>query len=188
VSSPLLKARERRTLALGVTVSLLALAFAYVALPFARRWQAREQLIAAESERVAELRGLVSNEQALRTALAERTSQLEAEPQRLLAGRTPALAAASLQSLLQEFADQSRLTVSRLDVVSAPDASAEGLPTIPATVSALGDVYGMTEMLRLIRNAPVRLQLDDFTVRPNPALRGELLQMTLILRAPYVEQ
>jgi hypothetical protein len=188
VSSPRLKARERRTLALGVTVSALALVFAYGVLPFVRRWQDREALIAAESERVAELRGLVANEQALRTALAERAAVLDGEPQRLLAGRTPALAAAALQSLLQGFADQSRLTVSRLDVVGAPEATAQGLPAIPATVSALGDVYGMTEMLQLIRNAPVRLQLDDFTVRPNPALRGELLQMTLILRAPYVEQ
>jgi hypothetical protein len=183
-----LSERERRALALGAGVVGLAIVWAYAALPFVRRWQAREEMIAVESARVAGLRGLVSNEEALRGALAERSAALASEPQRLLAGRTPALAAASLQSLLQGFADQSRLTVSRLDVVGSPEAARNALPTIPATVSALGDVYGMTEMLRLIRSAPVRLELDELTVRPNPALRGELLQMTLVLRAPYVEQ
>jgi hypothetical protein len=181
-----LRSRERRSLVIGGVVSVVALAVAYGILPAARRWQLREEAIATEMERVTRLRGLVAHEDRLREVVSERTSALAAEPQRLLAGRTPALAAAALQSLIQGFADQSRVTVSRLDVVGAPDSAPEGLPAIPATVSALGDIYGMTELLQRIRSAPVRLELSEVSVRPNPALRGDLLQMTLILSAPYV--
>jgi hypothetical protein len=181
-----LRARERRALLIGGVVSVVALAIVYGVLPFARRWQLREDEIATETERVERLRGLVAHEDRLRDVVAERTRALAAEPQRLLAGRTPALAAASLQSRIQEYADQSRVTVSRLDVVGAPNSTPEGLPAIPATVSAVGDIYGMIELIVLLQRGPVRLELTEVSVRPNPALRGDLLQMTLTLSAPYV--
>jgi hypothetical protein len=57
---------------------------------------------------------------------------------------------------------------------------------IPATFSAIGDIYGVTEMLSLIQHGPQLLEISELTVRPNPALRGELLQLTVTLRAAHI--
>jgi hypothetical protein len=188
VSGPAISARERRTILLGAAVSLLALTLVFAVLPFVRHWRARESVLAAELSRVARLRAIVAAESKLHDAVAARETALESSPQRLIAGRTPALAASALQSLLQDFADQSQITVSRLDVAGAPDSAANALPAIPATVSAIGDIYGITDMLSRLHHGPRLLETVELTIRPNPALRGELLQMTVRLRAPYVTE
>ncbi len=184
-----ISARERRTIIIAAAVSSVALILAYAVLPFARHWEAREEVIATELQRIARLRGLVANEARLRELVLERAAFLESGQQRLLAGRTPALAASALQSLLRDFADQSQMTVSQLDVAGAPEAmngADAALPMIPATVSAIGDIYGVTDMLSLIQHGSLLLEIAELSVRPNPALRGDLLQMTVTLRGAYV--
>ncbi len=183
--SPRVSARERRTLALGFAVSVAALALAYGVVPFARRWHAREDVIAAETDRLGRLRGLVASEDRLRSAVDEGARSLASGRQRLLAGRTAALAASTLQAAIQQYADQSQVTVSRLDVAGAPDTGAD-LPMIPATVAAIGDIHGIVELLGLLQNGPLSLEISELTVRPNPALRGQPLQMTLVLRGAYI--
>ncbi|MGH7553162.1 MAG: type II secretion system protein GspM, partial [Longimicrobiales bacterium] len=180
-------ARERRTIRLGLVVSLLALTLAFGVLPFARHLRAREDMISMETDRLARLRGLVANETKLRELVEMRSASLETGRQRLLSARTPALAASSLQSLLQGFADQSQITVSQLDVAGAPETADEALPMIPANVSAVGDIYGITDMLALIHHGSVVLEVVELTVRPNPALRGDLLQMNATLRGAYLQ-
>lgn len=177
--------RERRTVAIGIAVSAIALIVAYGAVPYGRRWCAREEVVAAQADRLERLRGLIQGEARLTEMLRARSGSLDAGEQRLLAGRTPALAASGLQSLLQGFADQSQVTVSQLDVTGAPDTSG-ATPTIPATVSAVGDIYGITDMLSLIQHGSVLLDINELNVRPNPALKGDLLQLTVSLRAPFV--
>jgi hypothetical protein len=167
-------------------VSLIGLTLAYGILPFARRWHAREQLIAVELERLARTRGLLASEPALHRTVRAAAAALESGPQRLLAGRTPALAASTLQSVLQEFADRSRVIVSRLDVAGAPDTAGTALPMIPATVSAIGDVYGITDLLTMIQHGALALEITGLSLRPNQALRGNLLQMTVTLRGAYL--
>lgn len=182
----MLSRRERRTIVAGLIVSATGLAIAYGVLPFARRWTAREDVIAARSEQLARLQGLIAHEAQLSDAVAGQTAAVARGSQRLLSGRTPALAAATLQSVLQGFADQSQLTVSRLDVAGAPDTTAAAVPMIPATVSAIGDIYGVTSMLSFIQHGPQLLEISELDIRPNPALRGELLQFTIKLHAAYV--
>ena len=182
-----ISARERRTITIGLTVSLLALLIAFGVLPYARRLQTREQLIAAELDRLARVRGLINGETALRTAIEEHGGALDAGAQRLLSGRTPALVASALQALLQEYANQSQVTVSRLDVTGESVLS-NGVPMMPATVSAIGDIYGISQLLYLIQHGSRLLEIAELTVRPNPALKGELLQMTVTLRGAYVNE
>ena len=180
-----ISARERRTITIALAISLVALVITYGVLPYARRLQEREALIAVQANRVARLRGLINSEEQLRIAVSDRIGALDAGDQRLLAGRTPALVASSLQTLLQEYANQSQVTVSRLDV-TGESTNSNGVMMMPATVSAIGDIYGISQMLYLIQHGSRMLEISEFTVRPNPALRGELLQMTVTLRGAYV--
>lgn len=183
-----LSARERRIVRAGAALVLLAAAVVYVALPFARRWSAREAVIASKVERLARMRTLVASEPALRSAVALRESRPAPVGQQLLQGRTPALAASALQSLVQGYADQSRVTVSQLDVAGAPDSSAGALPTVPATLIAVGDIHGVTELLALLQHGARLLEIREVTVTANPSLRAPqpLLQLSVSLRAPYV--
>jgi hypothetical protein len=184
-SRPPISARERRTVALAVVVSVVALIVAYGAMPFVRRWQAREDVIATQTDRLGRLRGLAASEAALRAAVRDRTEALDSGPKRLLTGRTAALAAASLQSTLQRYADESQLMVSRLDVAGAPLVGGT-LPRLPATMSAVGDVYGVVDLLERVQRGPMALEITELTVRPNPALRGDLIQITIALQGAYL--
>jgi hypothetical protein len=172
---------------LGLIISSVGLLIAYGILPFAWHWQAREQRIAANTEKLARLRGLVQHESDLQNIVRERSSALAGRDQRMLTARTPALAASHLQAVLQEFANRSRVTVSQLDVTGVPDSASASLPMIPANISAIGDIYGVTDMLSLIQHGAMLFQIRELRVRPNPALKGNLLQMTLSLRAPYLD-
>jgi hypothetical protein len=50
----------------------------------------------------------------------------------------------------------------------------------------VGDIYGLTDMLALIQHGPLLLEVTELSVRPNSALRGELLQVTVALRGAWV--
>jgi hypothetical protein len=186
VSGLRISSRERRTIALAAAVSVAALVLAWGILPFARRWQEREHVIAVQLQQLAQMRGLLNSQSRLNELVFARTSSLDAAGrQRLLSARTPALAASALQSTLQRFADESQVTVSRLDVAGAPDTTGT-VPMIPATLSATGDIYGVTDLLARIQHGTLLLEITELQVRPNPALYGELLQMTVTLRGAYL--
>lgn len=107
------------------------------------------------------------------------------ERPRLLAGRSPALAASALQTLVQGYADESGLTVRELDVAGAPDSTSAGVDGIPATISAIGDIWGVSGFVSRLQHGTTLIDIREIGVSPNPALRGELLQLSIVLRAPY---
>jgi hypothetical protein len=183
VSAPLTDPRERRTIAAALLLGAAVLAVTWGVLPLARHWMERERAIAAYAARLATLRGLHQAEAALADAVDDSERTLQQSPRRLVAGRTPALAAASLQSLLQEYAAQSRVTVSSLDVAGAPLVE-HGVTAIPVTLSAVGDIFSIADLLLLLEHGHALLEVTELEIRPNPALRGELLQARLVLRAP----
>jgi hypothetical protein len=183
-----LSARERRTVTLGAIVSVVALATTFGVIPFARRWSAREEAIAAGRDRLARLEGLARHQREIGEAVRARDERLAGSGQRLLAGRTPALAASALQTLLQGYADRSHVTISRLDVAGAPDSTASAQGAIPATISAVGDIYGVSELLWQVRYGPRMLEVREMSVVSNSALRGGLLQLSLTVHAPYVPE
>jgi len=180
-----LTARERRTVIAGVVVSALALLIAFGVLPLARRWSQREALIASSVGQLNRLRSLVDREDELLSLLATR-EQSSAGARSVVTGRTAALAAASLQSAVQGYALRSRVSVNRLDVAGAPDTTGTILPMIPASLSAVGDVYGVSEFLSLLETGPPVVEIREMTIVSNSSLRGGLLQLSLTLRAPSV--
>ena len=182
-----LEPRERRTIAIAGVVLATALLIVYGILPFARRWTAREDLIATRAEQVARLRWLTENESSLRKAAAERIARATTvERPRLLAGRSAALAASALQTVVQGYADEAGITVRELNVAGAPDSAAAGVEAIPATVSAIGDIWSVSDFVSRLQHGTTLIDIREIGVSPNPALRGELLQLSLVLRAPYV--
>lgn len=175
--------RERRTIAIGATVSAFALFLAFVIMPYARRWSAREELVASGADRIGRLHRLIEDEAVLRESLRAREGAGSA---RLVSGRTAALAASSLQNTIQNYATRSRVTIDRLDLAGIPDSSATPLPSIPASLSATGDVYGISEFLSLLQYGSPVVEIHQLTLVSNASLRGGLMQLSLSLRAPSV--
>lgn len=171
---------------IGAGVSLVALVVAFVILPVGRRWRDREMLIQADRARLQRAEEMIANEPRLRSA-ADRAAGAPLASQRLLSARTPALAASALQSLLQAYADRAGLTVTELDVTGPPDSTMRDV-SLPATVSGIAPITGINNMLALVRQGPILLQTRELTIRPNPALKGNLLQMRLTMAAPFVER
>ena len=176
--------REQRTVSIGLIVSAIALFTAFVAMPYQRRWSAREELIASRADRIAKLESLISAESGLRETL--RGREIAESGPRLVSGRTAALAASSLQGAIQGYATRSRVTIDRLDLAGAPDSVASPLPAIPASLSATGDVYGISEFLSLLQYGSPVVEIRQMTLVSNSSLRGGLIQLSLTLSAPSV--
>ncbi|MEO8575751.1 MAG: hypothetical protein ABI556_03585 [Gemmatimonadales bacterium] len=179
-----LTSRERRTIWIGVAISVLALFVAFVGAPYARRWSAREELIASGADRIARLGTLIADESRLRQALLDR--EVSAGAGRLISGRTQALAGSALQGVIQNYAARSRMTITRFDLAGSPDSSGAPLPAIPASLSAIGDVYGVSEFLSLLQNGAPVVETRELTLVSNSSLRAGLLQLSVTLRAPAV--
>lgn len=181
--------RERRVVAGGAAIALASLTLVYAVLPFARQWQAREAAITQQRQRLATLEALRRDGAALTAARADADAALAGAPQRLLAAPSATLAAAGVQSLVQEYADRSRVTINRLDAASGSDSStAPGVHRLPINVAGTSDIYGVAELLAQLANGPRRVRVEQLTIQQNPALRGapDVLQLTLALSAPWV--
>src|SRR5438045_1710525 len=109
-----LKPRERRVVLGGAIVSATALGVTLLVLPFARRWTAREAAYAARREQWVRLTTLAASTDRLRRALDDAKRASAADQDRLVTGATPALAASTLQGLLQRYADESAVQLDRV--------------------------------------------------------------------------
>jgi hypothetical protein len=181
--------RERRTLTIGAVVVAAALFVAYVGMPFAHRWSAREATLAAREAQLARVRGLVAAESSLAAAVRLRESRVRADAPRPIAARTPALAAAALQTALQDAAARSGVQVQRVDVAGEErDAADAARADVPATMTAFGDVHGLAELLEALQHGATLLEVTALSVQSTLGPRGEpVLQLTVSVRAPWTD-
>src|SRR5918992_30357 len=117
--------RERRVVAAGAAVSIVSLAAVFVAVPLAARWSAREASIAAKRDQLARLDDLVRRQEPIRAELQARRTEREMLADRLLTGATLDVAASALQELVQRYAVESDVELSRFDLERARRARSE---------------------------------------------------------------
>ena len=167
-------------------VWLVVLTLLMIALvPQAREWRTRETRITAAQGQLQKLANIVQNQTALDSIIQQHERELERRPQRVLRARSRALAASALQSMVQEMAEASNVTVTRLDVANSINSG-----DLPITLSANGDIFGLAELLRQFRAARYTVVIDKLQAQNNSALRGapDVLQIALSLHAPVIVQ
>jgi type II secretory pathway component PulM len=165
-----LNPRERRVVAGGAVVAGVVLLCAWVVLPLAQRWQTREAAIAAREAQLAQLLGLVAGEAAIQRQLEERQRERANLRSQLLTGATPALAASSLQALVQRYANASRVTLDRVDLVGESSSTeAAGLLPVPVELSATGDIHGLANLLSRLQHSYKLLVIDQLQVSAGAA-------------------
>ncbi len=181
-SGALMSARERRTVVWGAGIVLAATLIVRGLLPFVQSWQAREDRLTAVLARTAQLQALAAQTPQLTQAATIAERELAGAPRRVLHARSAALAASSLQSLLQEASDGAGLAVNRVEV--SPDGDA----VVVGTLSVVGDIHGLAALLGTLERGPRVVQIERLSITQNTALRGapDVLQVTLGVRAPVV--
>ncbi|MGZ8456492.1 MAG: hypothetical protein ACXWZ4_07830, partial [Gemmatirosa sp.] len=78
--------------------------------------------------------------------------------------------------------------VQRVDVAGEEGGASEGANAaeVPATMTAFGDVHGLTELLDALQHGRTLLEVTALSVQSTLGPRGEpLLQMTVSVRAPW---
>lgn len=179
--------RERLVVVAGVTIALIAIAATLFVVPFYRTWSDREAQISASQERLARIRGLIRQQNALsRTAGGmESSSTLSG---RLISARTLPLAASDLQRVMRMYAERSRISIDRLEFFQSEDSSALSGSEIPLTISAVGDIYGISDFLNALRSGSPVVEIREMNLISNSALKDGLIQFSATLRAPVVLQ
>lgn len=180
-----LEPREQRTIAIGTTVVAMAALVMLVLVPFGRRWTEREALIAVTRNHLARVQSITGHEMELAESTRAVEARLDVGGTRLVRARSFPLAASAVQSMVRDYASASDVTVTRLDAAGQPIASSSSV-AIPATIAAQGDIYGIADFLRRLQNGPWLLDITDFSIAPNPVLRGNILQVSIGMRAPIV--
>lgn len=178
----LVSSREQRTIVWGLAIVVVAVVIMRGVVPFAQQWVAREERLAAVVQRTAQLRALAAQTPQLAQAATIAERELAGAPRRVLHARTSALAASTLQALLQEASDGAGLAVNRVDV------SPDGEDAVTATLAVVGDIHGLAALLATLERGPRVVRIERLAVTQNTALRGapDVLQVTLGVRAPVV--
>jgi hypothetical protein len=178
--------RERLVVGAGAGVSAAALLAVLVVLPLGRSWLDREDRIAMRAGQLARLEGLISQGEDLRRRQAQLEQARAAAGGRLLEGETAPVAASVLQMLLDRYANESHMTLDRVDAVSGSE-SKDAVVEIPVRIALTGDIYGLVDLLFYIHNGEKLLVVDELQVqqaRVGPA-GEELLAATVSLHGFY---
>src|SRR5262249_12091912 len=110
-----LKPREKRVVIGGAIVSAAALLIFGLLMPIADHWTSRESAYSASRTQWVKLTTLAASTDRLQHALDDQKMALAAEENRLIEGTTPALAASTLQGMLQQYASESAIQLQRVD-------------------------------------------------------------------------
>ncbi len=177
--------RERRVIVIAGAIAALALIVAYGLAPFYRRWSGQEAQITTSSDRLSRLRKLIGDQDTLSRTLSslERTSGVNG---RLVSARTVSLASSELQRVMQMYAEQSKVSIDRLEFSPAADSTFDLSSGIPLTISAVGDIYGITSFLSALRTGTPVVEVREVSLVSNSALRDGLIQFSASLLAPVV--
>ncbi|MEJ2237798.1 MAG: type II secretion system protein GspM [Gemmatimonadales bacterium] len=173
--------------AVGGGVSVVALLAVMVVLPQGLRWMDREDQIAIQSEQLARLEALVSREDSVRRQLTDLQQARVSADRLLLEGETAAVAASSLQLLLNRYATESRVALARVDAVSRTPESGRGVLEIPARVAVQGDIYGLVDLLFYVQHGEKLLVIDELRVSETRVGQGsqDLLTVSIGVHGYY---
>lgn len=183
--------RERRVLVAGAAGVVMIVACAR-GVPAWLAWQRGANARAAElGTRVIQVRRAVASARATQDSLVHRSGRLDALTSRLIAGDTPAAAAATLAALLSDTAEGAAVRVNSLQV--RPDSVGRATFTrVAVRVDATGDVDGLTQFLLALETDSTVLVVRELSItQPDPAApsdRAEALRAEVLVEALAVIQ
>jgi hypothetical protein len=155
-----------RLLAFGLAAFAALILWAGIASPLIALYQDRAETLAEHADLLARLTGIAAEAPRLH-ALAESRHGTSAGGTPTLDGATDALAAATLQGLVQQIAGETGASIASVEGV--PAAPAGPLRRIGLRVRLSADYPGLVQILLRIRLATPAMLIDDFTVSTGAA-------------------
>lgn len=148
----------------GAIVSAVALVVMGLIVPIADHWTSRESRYAANRAQWVRLSALAASSDRLQRALDQQKAALAVEENRLVEGTTPALAASTLQGMLQQYAVESAVQLQRVDAAGEPKAANPGLLEIPVQLSGTASVVGLVDFLSKLERGNTLLIVDEVAI------------------------
>jgi type II secretory pathway component PulM len=167
-----LKPRERRVVVGGAIISAAALMIFGLVMPIADHWTSRESAYAASRAQWVKLSTLAASQDRLQRALDEQKVALAVEENRLVEGTTPALAASTLQSMLQQYAAESAIQLQRVDAAGQPKEAKPGLLEIPVQLTGTASVAGLVDFLSKLERGNKLLVVDEVAINAGMDIPG----------------
>ena len=182
-----LSRREKAIVVGGAALSAAALLGVYVVAPLASRWTNREAEIQLRAEQAARLKSLIDQEDAIRGAVDVLREERSFAGRRLLEGNTPAVAASGLQQLINRYAQESRVSLDRVDVAGDLGSEPAELLAIPAQLAGRADIYGLVDLLFYLQQGEKLLVIDDLRVGTTRAIgpQADLVTWSIDLHGYY---
>ena len=185
-----LNPREQRVVIGGAALAVASLVLVLAVLPFAARWSAREESIAAKRQQLERVTALIGSADSVQQAVDSMRFSRGGRTERIFRAPTPALAAAKLQELLRTYAEASTVDLADVDVGGEPATDTTGLTAIPVRLSAGSDIHGLADLLWHIEHGGKLLIVDEVRLNArSPRDDGtQHLSWTLRLRGPFVSE
>jgi hypothetical protein len=134
----------------------------------------------ASVRRLAAGREVLLEAPSMRDSLGTRAQRLVAWAPRLVAGKTPAEAAADLSSLVTGPAAQHRVRVVRMDPMA--DSAGAVFTRVGLRIEVQGDISGIARWLAALEEGDRLLEVRELAVfAPEPAAPGETLRAELTI-------
>jgi hypothetical protein len=168
VKRPSLGARDRRAVLLGGGVLLAAWLAARGVPRLLHGYASLRARTEASAHQLAAAREALAEAPFVRDSLSVRAQRLVAWAPRLVAGRTPAEAAADLASLVTGLAAQLRVRVARMDPL--PDSAGAVFARVGLRIEVQGDIGGIARWLSSLEEGDRLLAVRTISVMaPEPA-------------------
>jgi general secretion pathway protein M len=174
-----LSSRERRIIAAGAVVTVVAGGWFGVIKPIRDRQRVEAELVPVREQVLLGRRELVARKATIASELEATNARLDSLGERFLPATTPAVAASELQKLVKEMAAQA-VTEVRSERILPPVERGE-LLEIPLEITVSGDIRQMVELMSRLDQAPKLLAVQDVRIRVVNISQPKELLATLTL-------
>ena len=180
MSLPTINPRDRRALVVGAVVIIATLILTR-GVPALLSWTAERQSSAAElTTELNALRHAVATQRARRDELQVGTASLARLEAGLLAGATPASAAAALAQFVGAATDSSGVHVRSTQVRGDTARTGAVFAPVSVRIDATADVRGLTNLLVRLERGPMLLVVRTLSItQPDPGSEMEALAVEL---------
>lgn len=156
-------ARNRRSIILGGSFIAVILLWVFAIMPFFDRINQREEDIANNAKLIRKYSISLDDASRTKGADADTATRLQQVEKRLFTGKTPQLAAAGIQKLVDNAARQSDLTIRTVRVL---DSEGNGsFVAIPIQIIFESDLTRLVKLISLIKENDKLLTIPDLKIR-----------------------
>lgn len=176
---PTLNRRERTIIGLAIGAALVVALYLYVVDPLLDRYRELGEQAPAREATLEARRRLIAQRPRLIEELAEATTSLEQQTQRLLPGATAPLAASDLQRVVKEVATAANVDVRSERVL--PPSEVAGLQEVPIELTVAGSIRDTVALLFQIERTSRLLTVKDVKMRVVAVGQPRELLTTLVV-------